>query len=412
MSHSLVFTGRIREGATLEETRHNVAEMFKIGDAAVLDRVFSGKPVILKKGLDEHEARKQEMILLMAGAVCEVRAAPVTPAPTAAAAAPVALATAAPIPAANADPDHAEAAPSQAAPVTPARPARLELSRHAHNDAPPPSQTMMPLAASLPQPAAAGSAPLSAEAETYVPAALRGGLAMAPEAQAQAAAFEPVVATNLGRPGEGLLDELHAPWDPAFVPDAVRGLSWAGFFAPLLWGSFNGMPLSFLPLIGVRLLRHFIPAWAWMLFYLSFGVFYLIKGRELAWEHKQWRNAEHFNRVQRNWTIGCLFFFLLSMYGLIHLMSLERLQGRQGAVQQQLARAEIAVLQAATPDARAAAIADRDKLREDFLATIPDTSVRERERRTFAVMDQAVEEQNPLAAAPAGSTPETPAPPQ
>ncbi|MDE0853959.1 MAG: hypothetical protein OSA97_06015, partial [Nevskia sp.] len=81
MSHSIVFTGKIREGATLQETRRNLAEMFKIADPAVLDRVFSGKPVLLKKGLDEHEARKQEMILLMAGAVCEVRAAAQPPAP-------------------------------------------------------------------------------------------------------------------------------------------------------------------------------------------------------------------------------------------------------------------------------------------------------------------------------------------
>jgi len=399
MSHSLVFTGRIRDGATLEETRHNLAEMFKIGDAAVLDRVFSGKPVILKKNLDEHEARKQEMILFMAGAVCEVRAA----APPALAAPPQ------PDPAAAASADARQAdprptqAPSQAAPAVSTRPARMELSDHAQGRTPLPAQTLSLLPSSPPQTAsAAAPAPVPAASTDYLPAALRGGLAMAPEQTA--AAYEPVAVTNLGRPGEGLLDELHAPWDPAFVPDAVRGLSWAGFFAPLLWGSFNGMPLSFLPLIGIRLLRHFVPAWAWMVFYLGFGTFYLIKGRELAWEHKQWRNAEHFNRVQRNWTIGCFAFFLLSMYGLVHLMTLQHLQGRQGLVQQQLAQAEIVVLQATTPEARAAAITDRDKLREDFLATIPDADTRERERRAFAVVDQAVEERNAESAQPSDAT--------
>jgi len=405
MSHSLVFTGRIRDGATLEETRHNLAEMFKIGDAAVLDRVFSGKPVILRKNLDEHEARKQEMILLMAGAVCEVRA--MAPAAPAAPTPPVPVAAAG-ADARPADPDPAQA-PPQAPPVVPSRPARMELSGHAHSAAQPPQTLSLLPAISPPLALAAEPAPTPADSAAYLPAALRGGLAMAPE-QAHAAP-DSIAVTHHGRAGEGLLDELHAPWDPAFVPDAVRGLSWAGFFAPLLWGSFNGMPLSFLPLIGVRLLRHFVPAWAWMVFYLGFGTFYLIKGRELAWEHKQWRNAEHFNRVQRNWAIGSFAFFLLSMYGLVHLMTLAHLQGRQGAVQQQLARAEIAVMQATTPEAREAAIADRDKLREDFLATIPDADTRERERRAFAVVDQAVEEHNAEIAQPSAAPDTSASPP-
>lgn len=405
MSHSIVFTGKIREGATLQETRRNLAEMFKIADPAVLDRVFSGKPVLLKKGLDEHEARKQEMILLMAGAVCEVRAAPQPPAPPS------------PPPPVAAD-GGVDAAPSAAEPPPGIRPARLELSGHAYNPAaaPPPALvlaaapalSMMPAA---PAAAAAAAAPAARESTDFAPAALRGGLAMAPDAEIQAAqaAYEPVRVTNQGRPGEALLDELHAPWDPAFVPNAVRGLSWAGFFAPLLWGSFNGLPLSFLPLLGVRLLRHFVPAWGWMVFYFCFGTFYLIKGRELAWEHKQWRNAEHFNKVQRYWTFGSLAFFALSMYGMLHLMSVERQQARQVEVAEALMRAEAAVMQARTPEAREAAVAERGKVREAFLAAIPDAAQRERERQGFAEVDQEEAERN-APAEPPGETAEAPAP--
>lgn len=399
MSHSIVFTGKIREGATLQETRRNLAEMFKIADPAVLDRVFSGKPVLLKKGLDEHEARKQEMILLMAGAVCEVRAAAQPPAPPS------------PPPPVAAD-GGADAAPSAAEPPPGLRPARLELSGHAYNPA------AAPLPASAPAVAPALSvmpaAPAPAESTDFMPAALRGGLAMAPDAEIQAAqaAYEPVRVTNQGRPGEALLDELHAPWDPAFVPNAVRGLSWAGFFAPLLWGSFNGLPLSFLPLLGVRLLRHFVPAWGWMVFYFSFGTFYLIKGRELAWEHKQWRNAEHFNKVQRYWTFGSLAFFALSMYGMLHLMSVERQQARQAAMAEELVRAEAAVMQARTPEAREAAVAERGKAREAFLAAIPDAAQRERERQGFIEVDQEEAERNAPPEQPqsSGETAEAPAP--
>ncbi len=81
MSYSIVFTGKIRQGATLPETRSNLAEMFKITNEALLDKVFSGKSVILKKGLSEDERAAREMILLMAGAVCDAqrRAAALAP---------------------------------------------------------------------------------------------------------------------------------------------------------------------------------------------------------------------------------------------------------------------------------------------------------------------------------------------
>ena len=407
MSHSIVFTGKIREGATPEETRRNLAEMFKIGDPAILERVFSGKPVILKKGLDESEAHKQEMILYMAGAVCEVRVAPLpTPAP-----APPPPAPAVADAKANAGAQTAAAAaPLPVAPAPPTRPARMQLSSHA--DAAPLPQAVVPAALTLRETAPSPAAPLPTrgESQDYAPAALRGQLAMAAEAETPPLPLDPVI-TNLGRPGEALLDPLHAPWDPAFVPDAVRGLSWAGFFAPLLWGSFNGMRLSFLPVVGIRIFRHFVPAWSWMVFYLAFGGFYLFRGRELAWENKQWRNAEHFNKVQRNWTIGSLLFFLLAMYGLVHLMLVEQQQKRVVAVAVKLAQAEMGVIQAATPEARATAIGARKLVREEYLAAISDPATRERERLAFVEADQETEGRNQETTAGTG-TEESPAPPQ
>ncbi len=401
MSHSIVFSGKIRDGATQEETRRNLAEMFKIGDSAILERVFSGKPVILKKGLDENEARKQEMILYMAGAVCEVRVAP-PPAPPPTATDP-----------AGDDPATvvSATAPPQAAPPSPAGPSR-QLSNHPQGHVAAPSQTMIsrqPPREAAPASAAATPA-MRVESQDYVPAALRGPLAMAAEPEAPPPAADPVI-TNQGRPGEALLDPLHAPWDPAFVPDAVRGLSWAGFFAPLLWGSFNGMRLSFLPVVGIRVFRHFVPAWSWMVFYLAFGGFYLLRGRELAWENKQWRNAEHFNKVQRNWTIGSFLFFLLAMYGLVHLVLVEQQQKRAVAVAQELMQAEMGVMQASTPEAKATAIATRRQVREKYLAAMPDAATRERERQAFAEADREAEDEN-QAATTDTTADEAPAQPQ
>ena len=69
-----------------------------------------------------------------------------------------------------------------------------------------------------------------------------------------------------------------------------------------MWGLFNRVWLSllvFVPVIGL-----FVP------FVLLF------KGREWAWQNKTWESVEHFNRVQRNWTIAGLIPFFLAIVGI------------------------------------------------------------------------------------------------
>ncbi len=354
MHYSIVFTGKIRDGATPSETRHNLAEMFKIGDAAILDKVFSGKTVILRKGLSEDEARKQEMILYMAGAVCEVRNNAPPPAPEAASAA----------------------------------------------EPPPPTQPT-PAAAIL-RPAVVAPAP----PPVPVPAALRG---QARDTAVEERALErsaKVTIINHGRDGEGLLDPMLAPWDPAFIPDGIKGLSWAGFFAPFLWGTFNGLRFSFLPLLGVRLLRHFVPIWAWGVFSLGLGTFYLVKGRELAWENKQWRNGEHFNRVQRYWTIGGVGILVLWVGALLWLGVKEAHASQLVQAATALAQADTAVERASDPQARTAAVEVRAKARERMLAAIDDPQVREREQQAFTEQDREEADSQAPAAGP-GSDPPT-----
>lgn len=78
-------------------------------------------------------------------------------------------------------------------------------------------------------------------------------------------------------------------------PDGVKGFSWGAFFLNWIWGGFNKTYIGFfalVPYIG------FV-----MVVYLGF------KGRELAWKNKRWESVEHFNRVQKKWSIWgvCLF---------------------------------------------------------------------------------------------------------
>ena len=72
-------------------------------------------------------------------------------------------------------------------------------------------------------------------------------------------------------------------------PSGVKGWSWGAFLLNWIWAIFNRTWVGLfclVPYIG------FIPA-------VYLGVF----GRELAWKNKRWESIEHFNRVQRRWSI-------------------------------------------------------------------------------------------------------------
>jgi hypothetical protein len=72
-------------------------------------------------------------------------------------------------------------------------------------------------------------------------------------------------------------------------PNGVKGWSWGAFLLNWIWAIFNktwiGL-LCFVPYLG-----------------LIFSIYLGIKGRELAWRNKRWDDLEHFNRVQRKWSI-------------------------------------------------------------------------------------------------------------
>lgn len=87
----VVFSGKLVEGAVLEQVKAKVAAMFKV-EVTRVERLFSGATVSIKKGVDEATAKKYQMALHKAGAICQV----VNRAPAAAAAAPAPAPKAAP----------------------------------------------------------------------------------------------------------------------------------------------------------------------------------------------------------------------------------------------------------------------------------------------------------------------------
>ena len=75
-------------------------------------------------------------------------------------------------------------------------------------------------------------------------------------------------------------------------PDGVKGWSWGAFLLNWIWGPFNGTWIALLCLVP----------------YIGFVMMIVLgfKGREWAWKNKRWDSLEHFNRVQRLWSIWAL----------------------------------------------------------------------------------------------------------
>lgn len=63
----LVFTGELVPGADLAEVKGNLSRLFKM-DPARVELLFSGKPVVLKRGLDMDAAGKYRIAMKKAGA--------------------------------------------------------------------------------------------------------------------------------------------------------------------------------------------------------------------------------------------------------------------------------------------------------------------------------------------------------
>ena len=66
--YNLIFQGEIVDGAALDEVKANVAKLFN-ADAAKTEQLFSGKPIVIKKNLDEDTCQKYISVLKKSGAI-------------------------------------------------------------------------------------------------------------------------------------------------------------------------------------------------------------------------------------------------------------------------------------------------------------------------------------------------------
>jgi hypothetical protein len=114
--------------------------------------------------------------------------------------------------------------------------------------------------------------------------------------------FQPPKA-NLDTGPRGDIANTSGQGKDAVIPEGIKGWSWGAFFWTWIWAIGNKTYIGLLALIP----------------YVGFimAIYLGIKGREMAWRNKQWDSVEHFQRVQRKWTMWALIFFGIAFVGIL-----------------------------------------------------------------------------------------------
>lgn len=73
--YRIVLDGAVAKGHDVAAVKRNLAKLFKT-DAPTIDRVFSGRPAVIKQGLDAEQALQYIAALAQAGAVGRMEAMP------------------------------------------------------------------------------------------------------------------------------------------------------------------------------------------------------------------------------------------------------------------------------------------------------------------------------------------------
>lgn len=89
----------------------------------------------------------------------------------------------------------------------------------------------------------------------------------------------------------------------AEIPEGVKGWSWGAFMFNWIWALSNRTWIGLFALFP----------------YLGFlmAVALGIKGREWAWRNKKWESVEHFQRVQRRWSLWSLLIVGVAIVGIL-----------------------------------------------------------------------------------------------
>jgi hypothetical protein len=71
LQYELAFYGKLVEGSSLQETKEQVAQLFKTG-VDQIERMFTGNRVVIRNKLDQETAKKYLAALKKRGAICQI----------------------------------------------------------------------------------------------------------------------------------------------------------------------------------------------------------------------------------------------------------------------------------------------------------------------------------------------------
>jgi hypothetical protein len=262
--YRVVFAGELVEGFAHNQVTHAVVKSFGISDEAKLERLFSGMALTLQKNLEHSQAKRFRAQMADLGMLCRLEVESLAHGP------------------------QVERPPPRKPPSALEQPSEIPQKI---GDATPVELTLVPMGTEEPiEPSPALDPELELPADSPFHARdLRTRSAQAassalvttgpPPREPEVQRVSRPVAVNSSGQGGGVA-----------LPPGINGLSWGGFFLSWLWAIFNNTwvgLLALLPVINV------------------FVVFLLLfEGRKWAWQNKRWRSVEHFNRVQRRWSIA------------------------------------------------------------------------------------------------------------
>ena len=69
--YNVIFEGKVAPGKDLESVKKAMMNLLKI-DSQAIERIFSGRPISLKNGVNASTAEKYQKAIEAAGAVCKV----------------------------------------------------------------------------------------------------------------------------------------------------------------------------------------------------------------------------------------------------------------------------------------------------------------------------------------------------
>lgn len=103
------------------------------------------------------------------------------------------------------------------------------------------------------------------------------------------------------------------------LPQELQCFNWGAFLFTWIWGLGNNSYIALLSLINIFFYLNPFAGW---LSSLGFSIWLGCKGNEFAWKNGQWKDIEHFNKVQRNWATWGLIIIVPLLLLKIFLISL------------------------------------------------------------------------------------------